>query len=335
MSQQLVDVEVLVIGAGIAGLLAARALEAAGVRALVVDKSSNVGGRLATRRIGPGQADHGAQFFTTREPAFEALVNQWRKEGLVYEWSRGWSDGSLKPQIQDGHVRYAVHGGMNALAKHIAADLHDVRLNTPIVTATRDEQGWIFQDEDGSLFSSRALVMTPPVPQALAIVDAGATTLHADERKALDNIHYAPTLTGLFWIEGRVTLPLPGAVQRRNAPVSWIADNQTKGISPNATLITVQASEQFSTQMWSAPDDRILNSLRTDLQIFMDESAQVIEAQLKRWQYALPTTLYPDRFLLTRDTPRAVFAGDAFGGPRVEGAALSGLAAAEALLAAL
>lgn len=327
MTEEHVNADVLIIGAGISGLMAAIVLEGRGVNVIVLDKSSNVGGRLATRRIGPGVADHGAQFFTARDDEFKAWVKHWMDDGLVFLWSHGWSDGSLNPIPMDGHPRYAVHGGMSALAKSIAKGLNDVRVDVHIVTATRDDNGWILQDEQGNLYTSRALIMTAPVPQSLAILDEGATELTAQEKAALAQIEYTPCLTGLFWVEGRVTLPQPGAVQMRNLAVTWIADNQQKGISPDAKIITAQASDQYSTQMWDAPDERILNALLTDVQIYLGDDVQVREAQLKRWRYSRPVVLHDERCLLADGKPTLIFAGDAFGGSRVEGATLSGLAA--------
>ena len=63
--------DVLIIGAGLAGLMAANSLKEQGWQVTLVDKGRSVGGRLATRRIGPGRADHGTQFFTARTQFIE------------------------------------------------------------------------------------------------------------------------------------------------------------------------------------------------------------------------------------------------------------------------
>ncbi|MGD9093294.1 MAG: hypothetical protein PVF74_10630, partial [Anaerolineales bacterium] len=48
--------------------------------------------------------------------------------------------------------------------------------------------------------------------------------------------------------------------------------------------------------------------------------------QLHKWRYSQPARIYPERFLEIQGSQPLFFAGDAFGGPRVEGAALSGMA---------
>ena len=328
-----VTAKVIVVGAGISGLLAAQVLQDNGVDVCVIDKSTSVGGRLATRRIGTGVADHGAQFFTVRDAKLQAMVDEWVAKDLVYVWSYGFSDGSLATAPTDGHPRYAVRGGMNALAKHIADGLHNVILEHRIVTATYDEQGWIFQDENAELFTSDALIMTAPMPQTVAILEDGATFLSPPEKAQVEAIHYAPCLTGMFWIEGgRVTLPTPGAIQRRSGNITWIADNHQKGISPNGILVTVQASEEYSHQLWDAPDERILNALITDLRIFMDERVHIREAQLKRWRYSRPVNPLTELCMVAGTSQPLILAGDSFASARVEGAILSGLAAGEAMV---
>ena len=68
--------DVVVIGAGIAGLIAAGELKRAGLHVLVLDKGRGVGGRIATRRIGGATFDHGAQFITQRNPRFAAVLEK-------------------------------------------------------------------------------------------------------------------------------------------------------------------------------------------------------------------------------------------------------------------
>ncbi len=324
--------DVLIVGAGLAGLMAAHELRSRGLSALLLEKGRSVGGRLATRRIGPGRADHGAQFFTVRTPEFRAWVERWQAEGLVYVWSTGWSDGSLATAPSDGHPRYAVRGGMNALAKHLAQGL-DVRLETQITAVSPTPVGWVIADQAGQSYTGRALLLTPPVPQSLALLDASGVVLAERDRRDLESIEYAPSLAGIFWIDRPALLPDPGAIQRNNAPIIWIADNRRKGIS-SETLVTVQAAPEVSQAAWQMSEEAVLESLYEGVRPYLEPGARVVERQLKRWRYALPTELHSERTLLARELPPLAFAGDAFGGPRVEGAALSGLAAGQVLTAA-
>ncbi len=321
---------VLIIGAGLSGLLAAQPLVAAGHQVTIVDKGTTVGGRLATRRLGPGRADHGAQFFTVRDELFRQQVDAWQTADLAYIWGTGWSDGSLAETPSDGHPRYAIHGGMNALAKYLAEQLTSrgvtIHTNRRLTRLTQAERGWAAVDEDGSEYQAEAVILTPPVPQSLALLDGGAVQVSSADRRALERVAYAPCLCALFWLEGAVNLPEPGAIQRPGTDISWVADNQAKGISPEATLITVHAGPDYSRAHYDAPDEELLATLQAGLQPFTSGRVKVHDAQIKRWRYALPTVLHPDRYLQATDLPSLLFGGDGFGHARMEGAALSGLA---------
>ena len=326
---------IVIVGAGLCGLMAATELARHGYLPTVVDKGASVGGRLATRRIGPGRADHGAQFFTVRDEAFQRWVDRWVAEELVFHWSTGWSNGSLDVATPDSYPRYAVRGGMNTLAKAMAANLEmlgvTIRTGMRVTRIGTDGAGWQIDGEAGEHLAASALVLTAPVPQALAMLDAGAVTLAEADRAALQRIDYAPCLCGLFWVTGYVSLPEPGARQTPEADITWIADNQRKGISPDARLITVHAGPAYSRLHYHATDAQALAPLQAEVESLMAPGAVLREAQLKRWRYALPTAIHPQRYLLARDLPALYFGGDAFGGPRVEGAALSGLAIGQAI----
>lgn len=328
-------IDVLVVGGGLAGLLAANQLQAAGHSVQVVEKARGVGGRLATWRLGPGRGDYGAQFFTVREAPFQAIVDEWLAEGLAFEWSRGWAAGSaVNDGTDDGFARYAITGGMTAVAKHLAANL-TVHNQTKLTQIRVMADGWEVVAEDGRTFAARALLLTPPVPQSLALLDAGDVPLTADDRAALERIEYAPCLSGLFWIEGGISLPAPGAVQQPEQAISWLADNQQKGISPEAAIVTAHANPQQSKIWYEAPKGELVGLFMGGLRPYLSTTSIIKGHHIHRWRYALPLVTHPKRTLLADGLPPLAFAGDAFNGPRVEGAALSGLAAAAAVQSCL
>ncbi|MCB9006547.1 MAG: FAD-dependent oxidoreductase [Ardenticatenaceae bacterium] len=320
--------DVLIVGAGLAGLLAANALQAAGQTVRVVEKARGVGGRLATWRLGPGRGDYGAQFFTVREPTFQKIVDTWLALGMVFEWSRGWADGSaVDSSLDDGFPRYAVAGGMTAVAKHLAQNL-TLHTQTTLEKVHQVGDGWEAVAENGRIYQARALLLTPPVPQSLALLNAGQVALSAADQTALGKIAYAPCLSGLFWIEGAVDLPKPGALQRPEAAISFIADNQQKGISPEATIITAHANPMMSKIWYEAPKGELVGLFVGGIRPFLTKTSSIKAHHIHRWRYALPLVTHPERTLIADGLPPLAFAGDAFNGPRVEGAALSGLAAA-------
>ena len=76
-----------IIGAGISGLSCAKALEQAGYDVEVFDKGRNLSGRMATRRNDLSEFDHGAQYFTAKDPAFIQEVDRWIGADVAQVWS--------------------------------------------------------------------------------------------------------------------------------------------------------------------------------------------------------------------------------------------------------
>ncbi|MGL4648205.1 MAG: NAD(P)/FAD-dependent oxidoreductase [Caldilineaceae bacterium] len=331
---------VLIVGAGMTGLMLAASLPEYGHRISLVDKGRSAGGRLATRRFGAMRADHGAQFFSARTPEFGAWVERWQADGLVYVWSHGWGEGSAAvPTAQDGHPRYAVREGMNALAKRLAAEASNrgaaVHTGTRLRAISHTERGWWSVTDDGRVYMGHALVLTCPVPQALALLAAGTVTLDRADQQALERLSYAPCLCLMVQVQGEPNLPAPGALQRPQAVASWVADNRRKGLTPvsdapTETVLTVHASPDYSAAHFGDSDEVVAASLHTEIAPLL-EGCTVIESQVKRWRYAMPAVLHEAPFLRAAGLPPLFFAGDAFGAPRIEGAALSGMAVAAAL----
>jgi predicted NAD/FAD-dependent oxidoreductase len=310
---------VVVVGAGISGLVAGRRLAESGAQVTIVDKGRSPGGRLATRRIGTATLDHGAQFFTVRTPAFRRQVDDWVDRELVAIWSHGFT-------ADDGHPRYVATAGMTALAKDLADGL-DVRCSTMafgIRPAMAGSAPWDVTIDDGTVHQADAVIVTTPLPQAFALLaDSG---VELDE--SLMRTEYDRTVALLATIDRAPAIAHPGGIQSPTPELSFIADNVAKGVSATPA-ITVHAAAPWSEAHWDDDLDVLRASLLDMVQPWLGD-ATVIEAQVKKWRFATPRTPWPDPCWVA-DGGAIVLGGDAFAGPRVEAAHNSGLAAAHAV----
>ena len=321
---------ILIIGAGMAGLSAARLLRDANLPVLVLDKGRGVGGRMATRRIGHGRVDHGAQFFTVRDRQFAQRVAEWQEAGVVSRWGQSFADakGSL---LSSGHFRYQGIFGMTSVPKYLAEGL-DLQLQTRITAITREKNHWLVQSQSGKMFRGRALLLTPPVPQSLELLKAGHVSLPSDIGRELDRVDYDPCLALLAVFAGPSRLPAPGGLRFSEDPIAWMADNYQKGISPDAHTVTIHATPDYSRRHWQSDASDVAGKLLGAAGPWLH--SELLDWRIHRWRFSQPVATYPEQALFLPGPPPLVFAGDAFGGPRVEGAALSGYAAARILLAA-
>ncbi len=301
---------VVVVGAGISGLVAARALTEAGCAVTVLEKARGVGGRLATRRIGAARLDHGAQFFTVRGDSLQRMVDDAIAVGVVDEWCRGFGEA-------DGYPRYRGRDGMAGFAKWLARGL-EVRAGVRVT--------------DLGEHQADAYVLTAPIPQSLAILAWSGRLPEPDLADALHAFTYNATLALLAVLDRDPRLPAPGAIQQPDHPVfTFISDNATKGVS-TVPALTFHVGNQASRRRWNEPDGALCDALVAEAAPWLG-GASIVAAQLVRWRYAGPTVPWPAPCLMVRHDPQPiVLAGDAFDGPKVEGAFRSGLAAAQALL---
>ena len=346
---------ILIVGAGVAGLLAAHALTAAGHRPVVLDKGHQPGGRLATRTVDGAVFDHGAQFLTVRDPRVADHVRAWRDAGVAAPFFRGSPDldaggptpvPSPGPQHApdagrdldaDGHLRYRGTPTMRRIAEHLAVGL-DLHLGVVAERVTADTAGAQVSatGRDGApearTFTGDALLLTAPLPQTLALLDAGDVRLQTENRAQLAAIDYEPCIAVLAIPHDRPALPAAG-VARLDGPVVWLTDNQATGASP-VPAVTVHAGGTWSRSHVDTPDAEVARDL---LDLAREQlGTEATAVAVHRWRYARPTSRAAEDAIL--DTACGVpiaFAGDGLTGGRVEGAAVSGLAAADRLIAAL
>jgi predicted NAD/FAD-dependent oxidoreductase len=181
------------------------------------------------------------------------------------------------------------------------------------------------QLDDGTVTDHDALVVTCPLPQSFSLLVTAEVTMP----EALWRTDYDRTLALLAVLDGESAVPPPGGVQH-HAPFTFVGDNRAKGIS-ELPAITCHADQAWSADHWDDDPDVAHRALLDAAAPFIG-SAHVVTSQVKRWRFATPQAVWPERHWSPDAHPTLVLAGDAFGGPRVEGAALSGLSAAAALL---
>ena len=325
--------DVLIIGAGLAGLSAANDLQQAGLNVLVVDKGRGLGGRLAGRRIGDATFDHGAQFMTARDSRFKASVAEWIEAGVADEWY------SSYPGHPNGHPRYRGVPTMTAVAKYLATDINvmrTTRVESIAQNSTQDNKLWSAALDNGDTISAKALLITSPVPQTIDLLASDNISVPADKQARLDRIDYEACIAVMAVLDGPTAIPLPGATAFDDGPIGWISDNLQKGVS-KIPAVTIHGSGTFSAEHYEKDKMQTGQTLIDAAAPYLG-NAKVTEYQVHGWRYSKPSVVDSEACMLlseATDLPPLALAGDAFAGPRFEGAVLSGWAAAKSLIAAL
>ena len=319
------DPSFIVIGGGISGLIAATLLQRQGLKVTVLDKGRGIGGRLATRRVKDsdstvGVFDYGAQYFSVKHSQFQVWVDDWLEQGIIKKWCQGFAE-------VDGKPRYCGIHGTRGIAQYLAQDLN-VHTSTRAIELHYDGQWTIITQSKGQ-YQGDILILTPPVPQSLALLADSAIALPADIQTSLEAVSYHSCIAVLALLEKPSHIPPPGGLAVENESLVWLADNHQKGISPHGYSVTLHASPDFSDRHYDCSDREIARKLLAVAAPWLN--SPVIKYQVHRWRYSLPKILYSSPCLSLSSLP-LIMAGDAFVAPKIEGAVLSGIAAAQAVM---
>jgi hypothetical protein len=310
------NTDILIIGGGMAGLSAASALAATGQRITVLDKGRGPGGRMAARRVEiagePVSFDHGAQYFTARDPAFRDVVAAWERAGAAARWPAA------------GDEAWVGTPGMNAPIRAMAADC-DVRWNLRAERLCRD--GALWRVEAGEeVFTAATVIVAVPAEQAAVLLAKAAPEFAA--RAA--SVTSAPCWAVMAGFAER--LPMDDTFRSDTAPVSWAARNSAKPARTCGEAWVIHASPARSHELIDLPKEEVARILLAD---FFAATGTVLAApqhlDAHRWLYAQPEARKGEGPLYNPDL-RIGIAGDWLHSPRVEGAWLSGRALAQAVL---
>ncbi len=288
---------VTIIGAGLTGISAARKLQEQGVTDfIVVDKGKSVGGRLATRRVGDGKADHGAQFFTARTEELKTEVDHWLSKGWIKHW------------FGEKYPRYTSVNGMNQFAKELAEGL-PVSLQTKVNKINEDAKGMILVDSIGNVWRSERVLITIPVPQVIELLKNSEVSISHGAVKLLKSITFTSTYVGIFEFENSTKLPDNGHIHEELPDgVERIVDHKKKGISED-TIVCVYMTGDWSRRHFG--EDYVMSLIKEKAGKYLDW-ADLKSEQLKKWRYAQANQTVNEPYVDLNDNGRFIVAGDPF-----------------------
>ncbi|MBB3033150.1 NAD(P)/FAD-dependent oxidoreductase [Alteriqipengyuania lutimaris] len=298
---------IAIIGAGMAGLSCAVQLREAGHAVSVFDKGRGPGGRMATRRMEhEGETfafDHGAQYFTAREIAFQARVRAWEAEGIVAAW----------PAAKEG--AWVGTPSMNAPI-HAMAEEAGAIFGTRIHALERVGHQWrLAGASDEEMFD--AVVVAVPAEQVAPLLASHAPDLAEDAR----DVTSEPCWTAMVAFEGRVDAP--DTLSEAGA-IGWAARNSAKpGRDAEQECWVIQANPRWSRAQLEREAENVGEELLAHFARAVGDLPAVLFRTAHRWRYAMCEK--NDAGALWDADLRIGVCGDWLSGPRVENAFLSGL----------
>lgn len=324
---------IAVIGAGIAGLSCATALQQAGLKVSLFDKSLGPAGRMSTRQGDGWQCDHGAQYFTARDPDFRAEVARWEEAGVAGLWKpRLKVFAGPSSQVRDSTLeRFVGVPGMTAPAGWLA-DTLALSPQTTIKQLQRHKEGWqLFALEHGGLPERfTAIVLAVPAPQAATLLQQASPAL-----VQLAALAGSVVMRGSWALMLRFAKPLElpfDAAFVNQGPLRWIARDSSKPGRSGTETWLLHASAEWSEAHLAEDADNVAAILLHAFEQLGGASPQAWTAH--RWLYADSEPALDIAYAWQAEYSLGL-CGDWLNGGKVEGAWLSGRALAQQLVHSL
>lgn len=321
---ELARMQVAVIGAGIAGLSAARELAALGAGVVILEVQHRIGGRALTYSRDGFTADMGIQTYTPRGMRFEDAIRLAGDEALpiageIFLHAEGRPlPGSPE---RNREVRYTFQLGNHRLAEILSQGV-DVRLETRVERICKIKGNFRVADVEAD-----AVILTPPIPETERLLRT------AGDKRNLARAAYRPCIS-IALAYRAVLKPRPYyalLAEDRMEPVLWLSIENLKcpGRAPDGwTLVVVQTGPAYSRAHLATPEEELVRTVsRAVRRLFAGELGEPEWYHVVRWQQS-----QPERVVLfesaNQQGGRLIVAGDGTLAGRAENAYETGLLAA-------
>lgn len=320
--------KVAVVGAGIAGLSCADKLQSFGLSVDIFEKSRGPSGRMSTRRTSEWSADHGAQYFTARDPRFIEAVERWIEQGVADIW---------RPRLQvfesmtwhESHsqeIRYVGTPHMNSPGKFLAEGL-SVQYEKTISRMDRKNNQWVLQCTEGGAIETAYdfVVLAIPAPQASTLVRDIDPRISA----ITDTAQMKGCWTMMAFLPHQLTTDFDAAFIN-GEPISWICQNASKPMRQAKLVWTIHGNPSWSQDNIELSKEEAQSQM-LECFIRLGFDCRDAEISMHRWRYASGGLEHPIYSLWLDDISLGL-CGDWLHGGRVEGGWLSGLQLADAII---
>lgn len=292
---------------------------------------------MSTRRVpevGPSaDFDHGAQYFTARDPEFIRRLEHWMSQGAVAEWTPRIAtiDPSGVELASPTTRRFVGKPRMSAVCRRLADPL-EVRFETRVGSIDRASGHWILRDEMGTHLGDYDLVLsTAPSPQSAALLRQVAPEIASRAAAA----QMQPCWALLLSFDAALPLEFDAAFINEGR-LSWVAKTSSKpGRAESPERWVAHAAPAWSrTHLERSAESLVAPITEAFFDAVGVPNRSPTWVHAHRWRYALADTPLMEGYLLDLASGIGAF-GDWTNGNRVEGAFLAGLRAARAITEAL
>lgn len=261
--------KIAIIGAGMAGITAARTLTAAGCNVQVFEKSRGSGGRLASKRSDMGRINLGAQSFATQDPVFSAELQTWQQAGWV---TRSHSD----PHDWTG-APY-----MSALTRNLLGHI-TTHFACEVRALSHTDSGWLLYDQHKQAHGPfQQLIVAIPAPQAQVLLSTCAPDLAAQAA--------AVKMQAVWMVALGFKQPLTATPNLAQLDTNVIAETIPTAQDDEHPMQTwmLRASDHWSDQHLEDEKEQVITALRDAFAaLFNTPLPPHDSAFAHRWRYAL------------------------------------------------
>lgn len=321
-----ITAEVGIVGAGVAGLAAARTLHEAGVDVVLMDKGSRPGGRLATRQYHDRQFDHGAQYLKPHSRRSAVLFSSWRKAGLIVPWHAQAFELPQRTKVDTTSWHVAVPS-QNALAVHLSKGL-DCHCKFTALDISGEAGRWsVIGHKNITAGPFKAVFVMAAAEQVKQLLAP-----HEGFEDKLKGFRSRPCFATMVEFEEEVMVDFDAAFIS-GSELAWVCRDSAKPQRPKTECWVLHATEEWSGyQLEKTPEWIASQMLSAFAPLVPTELPPVSFCRSHRWRYAIPESPNEVTHYWDKELSLGV-GGDWCNTPNVDGAYWSGVDLAQAYLA--